>query len=317
MSGDIAAPFSWDLSAPILSPAKRIDDLCFSVKDPSVVYHGGRWHLFCTIRSKVRSHQIEYLTFDKWGNANRAARHILRCRDNYFCAPQVFYFRPHRKWYLVYQIEEPTRRLKLQPAFSTTSNLSDPNSWSPPELFLPNSDPEGIEKWIDFWVICDEEKAYLFFSSLDGRIWRMWTSLKEFPHGFGHCELALQADIYEAAHIYRLSDSNEYLAVIEAQGKGGRRYYKAYTADRLDGKWRPSADTEESPFAGAANVHQPEPAWADSISHGEMIRSGFDETLTVDPHHLQFLIQGVSDEFRTDRGYGEIPWRLGLLTRRA
>src|SRR5262249_8119076 len=53
--------------------------------------------------------------------------------------------------------------------------------------------------------------------------------------------------------------------------------------------------------------------WTDSFSHGELIRAGHDETLEVDPDNLRFLFQGVSDEAREGKKYGEIPWRLGIL----
>jgi hypothetical protein len=254
---DLKPPFSWELSPPLVSPADRPEDPCVSVKDPSVVSSEGRWHLFCTIRSQVRTHQIEYSSFGRWEEANAAPRHILRCREGFFCAPQVLFFRSHRKWYLIYQVGEPSRNLKLQPAFSTSDNIADPNSWSPAQLLFPDADPPGVRQWIDFWVICDEQRAYLFFTSLDGHMWRMWTALSEFPRGFHDCQLALQADFFEGAHIYRLLGRPQYLAVIEAQGQrppAGRRYYKAYLADRLDGAWQPLADTEERPFADRKSV---------------------------------------------------------------
>ena len=94
-----AGRFRWTASAPLVSPALRPDDPCYSVKDPSIVRYQDRWHLFCTIRSQKRSHQIEYLSFDDWKNADAAPRHVLQLTNNYFCAPQVFYFTPHRKWY--------------------------------------------------------------------------------------------------------------------------------------------------------------------------------------------------------------------------
>ena len=34
---------------------------------------------------------------------------------------------------------------------------------------------------------------------------------------------------------------------------------------------------------------------------------------SVDPARLRFLFQGVSDDDRRGKPYGEIPWRLGLL----
>jgi hypothetical protein len=64
------------MSAPLLAAAERADH-CYSVKDPAIVRHNGRWHLFCTIRSKIRSHQIEYLSFKDWPEAAAAQRHIL------------------------------------------------------------------------------------------------------------------------------------------------------------------------------------------------------------------------------------------------
>lgn len=312
--GDLKPPLAWTLSRPLITPVQPAEGECVSVKDPTIVFAEGQWHLFMTLRGRPRSHQIQYASFAKWEDADRAPRSILRCHDGYFCAPQVFYFRRHKTWYLVYQSTDPNRKPGLQPTYSTTETLGDPASWSPGKWFFPKVNPKGVRRWIDFWVICDAQRAYLFFTSLDGHLWRMWTPIETFPEGFDHCELALKADIFEAAHIYRLKGRDDYLAVIEAQGTGGRRYYKAYTADRLDGAWRPLADTEKQPFAGEVNVRQADPPWADNISHGELLRAGFDETLTVDPANLRFFIQGVTQKARAGKTYGDIPWRLGLLT---
>lgn len=51
-----------------------------------------------------------------------------------------------------------------------------------------------------------------------------------------------------------------------------------------------------------------------NISHGELIRAGFDEKLEVDPSNLQMLFQGANDQEYRGNKYGMIPWRLGLLT---
>jgi hypothetical protein len=166
---------------------------------------------------------------------------------------------------------------------------------------------------LDYWIICDEKRAYLFFTSLNGRLWRMWTKLEDFPKGFDDCEIALEANIFEASHTYRLKGLNKYLTIVE---ENGRRHFKAYVADSLDGAWTPLADTGAQPFAGAANV-RPAPGvalWADNISHGELLRDGRDETLTVDPANLRFLIQGVLEKEKAGLGYGQFPWRLGILT---
>jgi hypothetical protein len=51
----------------------------------------------------------------------------------------------------------------------------------------------------------------------------------------------------------------------------------------------------------------------DSVSHGELIRAGTDQLLEVDPEHLRFLFQGVSDDEKAGKSYGQIPWKLGIL----
>lgn len=313
--------FQWRLSAPLVEPLDRPGDPCVSIKDPSVVYAEGKWHLFCTVRGRVRTHRIEYLTFESWENVAQAQRTFLTCREGYFCAPQVFYFRPREEWFLVYQVGEPNRRLGLQPAYSTTRQISDPSSWSPARLFFPDEDPPGVERWIDFWVICDDDHAYLFFTSLDGRLWRMSTPLPDFPRGFSNATVVctdVHPDwhLFEASHTYRLEGEEGYLTLVEAQhtARGNRRFYLAYVAERLDGAWKPFAASPENPFASADNVAPTNSLWAEHISHGELLRKSPDETLTVEPERLRFLIQGVTLKRAAGKPYGEIPWKLGLLT---
>ncbi len=308
----LSGRFRWAATAPLVSPADRPDDPCHAVKDPTVVHHDGRWHHFCTIRSRHRTHQIEYSSFTDWEDADRAERHVLKLTDGYFCAPQVFYFAPHRRWYLIYQVAEPTRKPALQPAFSTTEDLADPDSWTEPTLLF-DEHPDNVTAWIDFWVICDERKAHMFFTSLDGRMWRSETDLEDFPGGWDRPRVVLEADIFEASHTYRLKGLDRYLTVVEAQGDGGRRYYKAYVAERLDGAWEPLAATPERPFAGPVNVRFEGEPWSDSFRHGELLRAGVDERLEVEPTGLRFLFQGVAEADRRGKPYGEIPWRLGLL----
>ena len=48
----------------------------------------------------------------------------------YHGAPQVFYFTPHRKWYLIYQLEDSSRNIPFGPCYSTTNDINDPTSWS-------------------------------------------------------------------------------------------------------------------------------------------------------------------------------------------
>ena len=310
-TGGLPDSFRWASTSPLVSPVQRDADPCQAIKDPTVVFHDGKWHLFCTIRSQKRTHQIEYLSFSDWKEADRAERHVLTICDGYFCAPQVFWFEPHRKWYLIFQTSDPTRKPQLQPAFSTTNDIADPKSWSAPTL-LCKEPLKTVNRWIDFWVICDDRRAHLFFTSNDGHMWRSETQIADFPHGWKEPQLVLKDDIFEASHTYRLKGQDKYLTVVEAQGGNGWRYYKAYLADRLDGEWKPLAASRDKPFAAISNVEQKQ-RWTDSISHGELLRSGRDQQLEVDPARLKFLYQGVSDEDRAGKAYGQIPWRLGLL----
>jgi len=302
--------FKWKSSSVLQGPVERPDS-CISVKDPSIVQHNGRWHLFTTIRSETRSHQIEYSSFADWKDAATAPRHLLSFNPGYFCAPQVFYFTPHKKWYLLHQSADKARRVALQPTISTTETIEDPASWSAPQ-FLYDEHPANIKSWIDFWIICDANKAHLFFTSNNGLMWRAETTIDRFPKGWTQPEIVLRGDIFEASHTYKLKGIDQFLTIIEAQA-GPRRYFKAYIADKLDGVWKPLADTRDKPFAGSANVTFDGDPWAESISHGEMLRSGIDERLEVDPMQLRFLYQGVKESDAKGKPYGKIPWRLGVL----
>ena len=104
-----------------------------------------------------------------------------------------------------------------------------------------------------------------------------------------------------------------FMTVIE---ENGRRYFKAYIADGLDGAWTPIADTAEKPFASWQNVRPAAgvEAWTDNISHGELIRDGHDQNLIVDPSNLRFIFQGMWDKDKAGKGYGAFQWRIGMLT---
>lgn len=306
----LAGQFRWTLGPAVLAPLQRPGDFFYSIKDPSVVRFDGRWHLFSTIRGTERSHQVEYLTFESWKETGSARRHLLAMHRGYFCAPQVFYFRPQKKWYLICQASDESWEPKYGAAYATTADIADPNSWSPLRT-LGHRQADG-KSGLDFWVICERTKAHLFFTTLDGRMWREETRLADFPTGWSEPALAIQGDVFEASHTYRLKGLDRYLTVIEAQA-GGRRYYKAHLADRLDGRWEPLAAKLARPFAAPANVRFTAGKWTDSFSHGELIRAGHDERLEVNPANLRFVFQGVTDEQKRGKPYGRIPWRLGLL----
>lgn len=313
--------FSWNVDPPLL--AVKADKLpsspehpWISVKDPSIVRFEDRWHLFCTLR-KLKQGQgrirIGYLSFNDFGDAADSKWSLLELTPDYHGAPQIFYFEPRQLWYLIYQAADESRGLAYGPCYSTNRDLSHAAGWTLPQpLYVVKP---GAKAGLDFWVICDESRAHLFFTTLNGQLWRAETSLADFPdRGWSDPKVVLQADIFEASHTYKLKGLNQFLTIVEAQQGNRGRYYKAYAAETLDGKWQPLADTLQRPFASPANVTNQSDSWADSYSHGEILRLGYNQLLEVDPEQPRFLFQGVTQEQYQASGYGGIPWRLGLLS---
>lgn len=334
--------FQWRCSEPLI-PIRDVPGItCHSIKDPSVVRFQNKWYVFATIRGQERTHATVMLSFDDWQQAKNATWHTLTMHPGYFCAPQVFYFTPHQQWYLICQASNSQWGQKYGPAFATCKRIDDPAGWTELQPMF-DTKPQNLAGWIDFWVICDRRAAHLFFTSNDGHMWRCQTGLDKFPIGWSTPEVVLKDDIFEASHIYRLADSNksdaqpnalvdkpanrqidkptasnlandQYLAIIEAEGGAeGFRYYKAYTAPTLDGKWQPLAASKQHNFASMLNIQHPEKRWTDAISHGELLRSGIDEHMEIDPHNLQFLFQGVRHADQAGKPYGLIPWQIGML----
>jgi hypothetical protein len=308
-------PTRWRYSRPLIAPRPALPEPAHAQKDPSVVFHDGRWHVFMTVRLARRT-IIEHCAFADWADAHAAPRTRLELAPTpYFCAPQVFHFQPHGLWYLVYQVKAVhPGQTKMWVACSTSADIDDPASWTAARPILDGgpTDPR-VTGGLDYWIICDAQRAYLFYTGPKGKLWRLWTPLASFPERFDHCTLALEGPFFEAAHIYRLGRAGPYLALIE---EDGTRHYKAWRAEALDGAWTPLADTEARPFAGRANI-EPAPgveAWTDNVSHGELIRRGSDQTLTVDPSDLRFVFQGMWDAEKRGRDYGAFPWRIGMLT---
>lgn len=311
--------FRWQVSPPLLSvnpqrlPASPAHPWV-SVKDPSIVRYNGKWHLFCTLRKAKKGDgriRIGYLSFRDWNEVRQARWQVLKLTMGYHGAPQIFYFEPHNKWYLIYQAEDATRKLKYGPCFSTNSDITKPEQWTLPQPLYTVK--KGAKAGLDFWVICDDKKAFLFFTTLDGRMWRAQTAIASFPKGpWTEPVVALQADIFEASHTYAVRGSGKFLTLVEAQG-GGRRYFKAFTAKSLEGKWLPLSASRAKPLVSPKNVANQSESWATSYSHGEFIRVGFNQRLEIDMKGLQILFQGANDKEYRNRSYGQIPWRLGLL----
>lgn len=315
-SGEIPSSFAWSSSGPVVSPAATERYPIVSVKDPSVVYFGDAWHVFATTANTNAQWSLVYSTFREWADAPSAPQFHLAENQNlvgYHAAPQVFFFEPQSRWYLIFQ--------SGQPQYSTTDDLTRPETWSLPTNFFATVpgivlENQGTGTWLDFWVICDDASCYLFFTDDNGHFYRSRTDLSRFPEGFEEPVIALSGTketLFEGSSTYRVDGTDRYLTLIEAFGPGGTRYYRSFVADTLDGEWVPLADTWANPFASSGNVtFEGGNAWTNEISHGELVRSGYDQYLTVSLESPCFLYQGMVPA-QSSVEYSQRPYRLGLL----
>ncbi|WP_423605217.1 non-reducing end alpha-L-arabinofuranosidase family hydrolase [Sphingomonas sp. MS122] len=308
--------FRWASSAPLISPPANAGPDFYGVKDPSVVYHDGKYHVFMTTATG-KGWGLAYTSFKEWKDAPRVP--IVGLENSpmgpgYRAAPQVFYFAPQKLWYLIYQGGDPL--------YSTSRDISDPTSWTAPAPFFKTV-PEVVKQangqpaWLDFWNICDERNCYLFFTGDNGNFYRAETPLAQFPNGFHNTTRVMQGkrdDIFEASNTYRIAGTKSYLTLIEAISPKGR-YFRAWKSDGLAGEWEPPTPDAMNIFADSDNVRFDGRAWSEGVSHGEMIRSTSDQTLTIDPcKPLRFLYQGLDMAKGKSYEYIQLPYRLGLIT---
>ncbi|MEU0179445.1 non-reducing end alpha-L-arabinofuranosidase family hydrolase [Streptomyces massasporeus] len=311
----LPSSFRWSSSGSLIAPKPDATHNIAGIKDPTVVHHNGKYHVFAST-ARSAGYNLVYLNFSDWSQAGSATHHYLdrtAIGAGYRAAPQVFYYAPQRLWYLVYQTGNAS--------YSTNPDISNPNGWSAPRTFyasMPDIIRQNIGNgyWVDMWVICDSANCHLFSSDDNGHLYRSRTSVGQFPNGFTDTVIALQGSdknaLFEASNVYKVQGGNQYLLLVEAIGSDGRRYFRSWTAGSLAGSWTPLAASEGNPFARANNVTFPAGAWTRDISHGELIRAGNDQTLTINSCRMQYLYQGLNPNASGD--YNSLPWRLGLLT---
>ncbi len=316
---NVNTKFAWTTGAPVILPQPEKGREVVSAKDPSVLFYNGKWYVFYTTCDTKGAWSMQFVSFKDWKDAKKAKAYPKDNNPNlqgYHCAPNVFYFTPQKKWYMVFQ--------SGQPQYTTNDNIDNPDGWTKPQDFF-NGAPPGLEKgqwgpeWLDFHVICDDKNAYLMFTGDNGRLYRSRTKLEDFPNGMGNPELCLKGkergDVFEGSMAYKIKGQNKYLLIVEAFGAPTYdRYYRSFVADSLDGEWKEQAGTWENPFAGLNNVKFDEGVtpWTKDISHGELIRTGYDEKMELDPENIQFLFQGRAPE-SNGMQYHLLPYKIGLL----
>ena len=265
----------------MLSPSVKGSFDATAVKDPSIVYAEGNWRLFYTARGNGK-YSLGYVAAPTLEGLATAPRIQLPGH----AAPQVFFFRPKKEWFLISQ----TAAANYQPVYSTTKSIGDAATWSAPQELVHKQERA---KWIDFWVICDERNAYLFFTRDHEEVVALQTTLAAFPEGWGP-PVTVFHGVHEAVHVYRESGRKKYGMIFELREPDLSRRYALAEAEQLLGPW-----------------HVVDPLFAHA-SHGELLRTSSNELLEADFRHPKFLIQALLPGADL-QNYPELPWRLELL----
>ncbi len=310
-----AEPIAWSSQGVVFSAGEAGSFDETAVKDPSIVYYRGYWHLFYTSRGRER-YGLGYARAGSIEELQVASRYDLSYLDTAYCAaPQVFYFEPQKMWYLIYQ----NRGGNYLPVYSTNRDLFAHRKWSTSRALIENNDNR---RKIDFWIICDSLEAHLFYADNDSKIYRMSTGLDSFPKGFSGPEIAVELrrqsyEVHEAAHVYTLEGPDGYLMIAECirPGEEGyiQRFITALRATELTGGWHPVSDLKDGVFADEKNVFFGRNRWTFNLSHPELIRTNYNQTPQVDPQKMRMMVQGLPPETKI-MPYPQYPWCLGIIS---
>jgi hypothetical protein len=241
-----------------------------------------------------------YLNFTDFASAPSANHVNFQPGGSYTVAPQVLFFAPQNKWYLITQ---------WGGRYSTNSDINNVSGWSSLQPML-SGEPSNA---LDFSTICNDTNCYLFFSRDDGGLYMSKTTVANFPHFSGYTTVMSGAQnvLFEASVVYKVQGFNKYLLMVEGW-QNGPRFYRAWTSSSLDGPWTAYKTSESAPFAGSNNVSYPGGKWTNDVSHGELVRAGYDQKMEINACKMQFLYQGHDPNVNTS--YDLLPYKLGVLT---
>jgi len=294
----LPSTFKWkDYGKPVASPQNG----WAAIKDFTHVYYNGQ-HIIHMTYYTTGWNSGTIAPFADWADANAAKQ----TASSTGVAPELMYYAPKKVW-----INSKQWCSGASFCWMEATDVTKPSSFASKGNLLTETITDNKAAPIDHTLICDDSKCYIFYADDNGHIYSGSMPKASFPGTFSGTKKILsdtQARLFEAVEVYKIKGQKLYLMMVECMSP---RYFRAFTATDLGGTWTAlaGATTQAQPLAGKNNVTG---GWSEDISHGDMVRSSYDEYKEIDPCNLQLIYQGYKAPFSGQ--YGLTPYQLGLLT---
>jgi hypothetical protein len=158
---------------------------------------------------------------------------------------------------------------------------------------------------LDYFTISDGTNMYLYYGIDKSDAYLAKTTVSKFPSGWGSASAAANP-CFEAIHVYKSKSDSKYYLMCETVS----RYFNLFSSSSPGGSWK----LVQSKWASSDKLvfNSGVSKWTNQVSHGEFIRSGYDEKLEItDINDVQILIQGIPSG--TSGDYSKLPYKLGII----